>query len=131
MAWHAIFETHHIPHCVSLKAILLLEVKKYAFYLFLGKWVITFGSMRVGLTASGILKCAKVAEIHHRAPIVEKLCVRTQVLAIDVMVQVSVWLSCNHESRVRFKCEGDKGKDEPHRSGWSRAFSSVALLCKP
>ncbi len=64
MVWHAIFEMHHIPHRVSLKAKLLLEIKKYVFYLCLEKWDIVFGSpCRVGLTASGILKCTKVAEI--------------------------------------------------------------------
>ncbi len=96
MAWHAIFETHHIPHRVSLKAKLLLEVKEYVFYLLLGKWDIAFGSpCGVGLTPSVILK---VAEIRcRRAPTVERLYGRTQALAIDIMVRVGVWLACNHE----------------------------------
>jgi hypothetical protein len=95
MAWHAIFETHHIPHRVSLKAKLLLEVKEYVFYLLLGKWDIAFGSpCGVGLTSSVILRCAKVAEIgYRRAPTVERLCGRAQALAIDVMVRVGVWLA--------------------------------------
>jgi hypothetical protein len=79
MAWYEIFETHHIPHRVSLKAELLLEVKKYVLYLLLGKWDIAFGSpCGVGLTSSGILRSAKVAEIGcRRAPSVERLCGRT------------------------------------------------------
>jgi len=99
IAWHTIFETHHIPPGVSLKAKLLLEVKKYVFYLLLGKWDIAFGSpCRVGLTSSVILRCAKVAEIGcRRAPTVERLCGMTQALAIDIMIRVGVWLACNHE----------------------------------
>jgi hypothetical protein len=92
MAWHANFETYHIPHKASLKAKLLLEIKKYAFYLFLGKWDIAFGSpCRVRLTASGILGFAKVAEIGcRRAPAVEIFCGRNQVLAIDITVRVGL-----------------------------------------
>jgi hypothetical protein len=99
MAWHAIFKTHHIPHRISLKAKLLLEVKKYVFYLLLGKWDIAFGSpCGVGLTSGVILRCTEVAEIGcRRAPTVERLCGRTQALAIDIMVRVGVWLACNHE----------------------------------
>jgi hypothetical protein len=99
MAWHAIFETHHIPHRVSLKAKLLLKVEEYVLYLLLGKRYIAFGSpCGVGLATSVILRCAKVAKIGcRRAPTVERLCRRTQALAIDIMVRVGVWLACNHE----------------------------------
>jgi hypothetical protein len=99
IAWRAIIETHHIPHRVSLKAKLLLEVKEYVFYLLLGKWDIAFGSpCGIGLTASVILRCAKVAKIGcRRAPTVEGLCRRTQALAIDIMVRVCVRMACDHE----------------------------------
>jgi hypothetical protein len=64
-----------------LKAKLLL-----LFYLLLGKWDIAFGSpCGVRPTASGILRCSKVAEIGCRlAPTVERLCGRTEALAMDI-----------------------------------------------
>jgi hypothetical protein len=81
-------QTHQIPHKDSLNAKLLL-----LFYLLLGKRDIAFGSpCGAELTASGILRCVKVAEIG----CVEKLCKRTQALAIDITVQVDNWLVCNH-----------------------------------
>ena len=88
MGWTTMFETHHIPHRVSLKAKLLLEVKEYVFYLLLGKWDIAFSSpCWVGLAASVILRSAKLAEIgRRRAPTVERLSGRAQALAIDIMV---------------------------------------------
>jgi hypothetical protein len=54
--------------------------------------------MQVWITASGILRYVQVAKIgFQRAPSVERLCGRTQALAIDITVFVGVWLACNHE----------------------------------
>jgi hypothetical protein len=127
MAWHATFETYHIPHKASLKAKLLLEIKKYAFYLFLGKWDIAFGSpCRVRLTASGILGFAKVAEIGcRRAPAVERFCGRNQVLAIDITVRVG--LACR--SGIGRAIDGTERaiggnkwqtEDHPERPSWEK-----------
>ena len=84
-------QTHQIPHKDSLNAKLLL-----LFYL-LEKRDIAFGSpCGAELTASGILRCVKVAEIGcRRALTVERLCRRTQALAIDITVQVGDWLICD------------------------------------
>ena len=40
MAWCqcTMFETHYIPHRISLNAKLLLEVKEYVLYLLFRKW---------------------------------------------------------------------------------------------
>ena len=76
MAWHAMFETHHIPHRISLKAKLLLEVEEYVLYFLLRKWDRTFiPPGGVGFTAGVVLRCPKVTQIwRRRAPTVERLC---------------------------------------------------------
>ena len=67
MAWRAMFETHHIPHRISLKAKLLLEVKKYVLYFLLQKWDQAFiPPGRVGLMAGVVLRCPKVTQIWRR-----------------------------------------------------------------
>ena len=75
-AWHPMFETHHIPHRISLKAKLLLEVEEYVLYFLLRKWDRTFiPPGGVGFTAGVVLRCPKVTQIwRRRAPTVERLC---------------------------------------------------------
>jgi hypothetical protein len=71
MAWHTIFETHHIPVSESQ---LLPKVKKYVFYLLFGKWDIVFGSPRGRVHGQWFTEIAKVAEIGcRRAPTVGRL----------------------------------------------------------
>jgi hypothetical protein len=117
IAWHAIFETHHIPHKASLKAKLFV-----LFYLLPGMRDIASGSPCGGeLTASGILRSVKVAEIGcRRALTVERLCGRTQALAIDITVRVGVWLACNYE-QFDSSVNEMRGKDEPYGSGCIRS----------
>ena len=63
MAWHAMFETHHIPHKISLKAKLLLGVKECPLFL-LRKWDRAFiPPGGVGLMAGVVLRCSKVTQI--------------------------------------------------------------------
>ena len=67
------FETHLIPHRISLKAKLLPEVEEYFLYFLLRKWDRVFiPPGGVELTASVVLRCPKVTQIWRQiAPIVE------------------------------------------------------------
>ena len=89
------FEMHHIPHRISLKAKLLLEVEEYFLYFLLRKWDRAFiPPGGVELTAGVVLRCSKVTQIQCRkAPTIERLSWWAQTLSVDLMVRVSVWLT--------------------------------------